>query len=169
MRTQPNIPTVPVDLRLQPVTAGRRTRGRDELVAQVQSPQSSITEGLAAEVENSLQRECGRPWRWLLPPLPVGLELGLAFDGPAGPPRPFGRWRGCMGCCCCAGAGCCCCLPRCPFGAKRTVKRYLVQCSDVLLFGIQHSYIRLTQAGTAAAAGRGERSICVLLHVALFP
>ena len=51
---QANVTGVPTDLLLKQGPGGVNSRGRYELVAEVQGPESSIAEGLAAQVEDSL-------------------------------------------------------------------------------------------------------------------
>jgi hypothetical protein len=98
---KPDVPCIPSYLPIKTVPGGVSSRGRYELLSQVEGPEGSIAERLAAQVEDALQWEGWRPLRPLLTPLPVRLKLPLAFPGPAGPSLAFGRpWRRC---CCCGG------------------------------------------------------------------
>jgi hypothetical protein len=70
---EPYVPCVPCNQPVKLVPGGVNTWGRNELLAQIQGPQSSMAEGLAAQVEDSFQWEGWRACRPLLPPLPVRL------------------------------------------------------------------------------------------------
>lgn len=94
---QSNIPSIPGNGVSEVTLGGVKSRSGNELVSQVEGLQSSKTNGLVAQIENTLQWEGRRPRRRLLPAVSVRLEFPLAFLGPAGPPWPFG-WR-CAGCC----------------------------------------------------------------------
>jgi hypothetical protein len=50
---QPYVPCVPCNLAVKPVPRGVNSRGRYELVAEVEGPEGGSSEGLAAEVEHS--------------------------------------------------------------------------------------------------------------------
>lgn len=53
-RPQPYVPCVPCNQAVKPVAVGVNSRGRYELVAEVQGPEGGMAEGLAAEVEHPL-------------------------------------------------------------------------------------------------------------------
>lgn len=83
--SESDVPGVPSNLPVKAVPGGVSSRCRDELLTQIEGPECSIAERLAAQVEDALQRESGRLLRPVFAPLPVRLEFPLAFPCPAGP------------------------------------------------------------------------------------